>query len=294
MKTWKIFIHCHNVIWDEMYEKDLDFTAEHYSFLKLGRHDFHYNPEKGYRIISEFDFPVYWDAPHYAELTGLYCVYKNRLHEGLDYVGFSHYDKEHRLLYAGGSLNIKELEAARVMYDAQRKKCYGPTDITSRIQKLVESPLPVHVSLENHDFHKIYNQRVLMDDTQPDVFIGEGVNCIDRILQDYNAFFRTGHTLSDVARDGFLTMCDCFLTPVGIFNKLMSFITPIMESGRLDRYDTQRLHRLQGGLLERYVAVFFALENIAKNDLSTVHQISKKLNKTKKWRFSKFLDRTFH
>ena len=91
------------------------------------------------------------------------------------------------------------------------------------------------------------------------------MNCIDRILDDYNSFFQTRHTLQDVARDGFLTMCDCFVTPVGVFDKLMSFISPIMESGKLDIYDTQRLHRLQGGLLERYVAVFFALENYCEN-----------------------------
>ncbi len=291
MKTWKVFIHCHNVIWDEMYEHDPDFTSEHYCFLKLGRHDLRVNLKKGYQIIREADFPIYWDAPHYAELTGLYCVYKNRLHDGLDYVGFSHYDKEHRLLHAGGSLNIRELEAARVRYDVKRQKCHGPTAITSRIQGIIESPLPVHVSLESHDFQKIYNQRVLMDDTKPDAFVGEGVNCMDRILEDYNSFFQTDHTLADVARDGFLTMCDCFITPAGLFDKLMSFISPIIESGKLDIYDTQRVHRLQGGLLERYVAVFFALENITKIDLSTVHQISKKLIKPKKWRFYEFRNR---
>jgi hypothetical protein len=281
MKTWKVFIHCHNVIWDEMYENDPDFTAEHYSFLKLGSHDLRYNSAKGYRIISEFDFPVYWDAPHYAELTGMYCVYKNRLHDGLDYIGFSHYDKEHRLIGSGGSANINELEAARVQYEVKQRKCDGPTNITSMIDKIVHSPYPVHVSLESHDFHKIYDQRVLMDDKKPDAFVGEGVNCIDRILEDYNSFFQTHHTLQDIARDGFLTMCDCFVTPVGIFDKLMSFITPLMESGKLDIYDTQRLHRLQGGLLERYVAVFFALENIAKIDLSIIHQYRRKLEKRK-------------
>ncbi|HET6490614.1 MAG TPA: hypothetical protein VFG28_12740 [Syntrophales bacterium] len=291
MKTWKVFIHCHNVIWDEMVENDPDFTSEHYSFLKLGRHDLRYNPKKGYHIISEFDYPIHWDAPHYAELTGMYCVYKNRLHDRLDYVGFSHYDKEHRLLCPGGCANINELETARVLYDGKRRKSHGPTDVTARINSIIGSPVPVHVSLESHDFQKIYDQRVLMDDTKPDAFIGEGVNCIDRILDDYNSFFQTRHSLQDVARDGFLTMCDCFITPACVFDKLMSFIAPIMESGKLDRYDTQRLHRLQGGLLERYVAVFFALEDIVKIDLSTVHQVSKKLKQPKKWRFYEFRSR---
>jgi hypothetical protein len=189
---------------------------------------------------------------------------------------------------------MKELEEARVLYDGKRRKCHGPTDITSRIHNIIGSPVPVHVSLESHDFQKIYDQHVLMDDDKPDAFIGEGVNCIDRILDDYNSFFQTHFTLQDISRDGFITMCDCFITPISIFDKLMSFITPIMESGKLDRYDTQRLHRLQGGLLERYVAVFFTLENMAKVDLSIVHQISKKLKTPKKWRFSEFLSRTFH
>jgi hypothetical protein len=283
MKTWKIFIHCHNVIWDDMYENDPDFNREHYSFLKLGGHDLRVNATKGYHIINEFDFPIYWNAAHYAELTGMYCVYKNRLTEGLDYIGFSHYDKEHRLIGSGGSVNINELEAARVKYEVKRRKCHGAANITSMIQKSIDAPFPLHVSLESHDFRKIYDQRVLMDDSKPEAFVGEGVNCIDRILEDYNSFFQTRYILEDVARDGFLNMCNCFVTPVSIFDKLMSFIASVMESGKLDIYDTQRLHRLQGGLLERYVAVFFALEDIAKIDLSIMHQYSRKLKKKKSW-----------
>lgn len=272
MKSWKIFIHCHNIIRDEMYVNDPDFTPRHYTFLKLGRHDLCHDPGKGYAILSEFDFPIHLDAPHYAELTGMYCVYKNRLHDGLDYVGFSHYDKEHRLIGSGGAVTVGELESARQQAEVKRQRTEGPADITSRIRKIVDSPSPVHVSLETHEFRKIYNQRVLMDDRQPDAFVGEGVNCIDRILEEYNGFFGTRHTLEDVARDGFLTMCDCFVTPVDRFEKLMSFLTPVIESRKLDIYDSGRRHRLQGGLLERYVAVFFALEKIEKVDMSIVHR----------------------
>jgi len=267
---------CHNVIWDEMYENDPDFNATEYIFLKLGRSNLQHNPAKGYRIISEFDLPIHWDAPHYAELTGMYCVYKNRLHEGLDYVGFSHYDKEHRLIALGANAPIEELEAARLKAEVKKRRLHRPTNITAMIHHLINSHSTIHISLESHDFNKIYNQNVLMDDRNPDVFVGEGVNCFDRILEDYNTFFRTRYTLQDVAKDGYLNMCDCFITQVYVFEKLMAFITPIIESQKLDIYDTQRRHRLQGGLLERYVAVFFALENIEKIDLSIVHQYWKK------------------
>ena len=135
MKTWKVFILCHNAIRDDMYEKDPDFSTEHFEFLKLGRHDLRYNPAKGYRVSSELDFPVHLDAPHYAELTGMYCVYKNRLHDGLDYVGFSHYDKEHRLIGSGGAVNLSALEAARQRAEVKRRRVDGPTDITARIRR---------------------------------------------------------------------------------------------------------------------------------------------------------------
>jgi hypothetical protein len=111
-----------------------------------------------------------------------------------------------------------------------------------------------------------------MDKRQPDQFVGEGRNCLDEILVEYNRFFGTGYSMLDVEKDGFLNMCDCFVTPVFLFDKLMSFVASVIENGSLDIYDTKRRHRLQGGLLERYVAVFFALERINKTDLTIIHR----------------------
>lgn len=269
---WKIFIMCHNVIWDKMYANDPDFSSEHYSFLKLGNQDLLYNPQKQYHIINESDFPVAFLEPHYAELTGMYCIYKNKLYKGLDYVGVSHYDKDHRLLGGGEKTTIDTLEAARYRAEVLRIPSSGPTDITRRITEAVNKSPFVHIGLEVHDFKKIYDQRVLMDKKQPNQFVGSGRNCFEGILRDYNQFFGTQFSMQDVAKDGFLSMCDCFVTPVYLFEKLMAFISELIESGALDIYDTERRHRLQGGLLERYVAVFFALENIEKVDLSTVHR----------------------
>lgn len=296
MKAWKVFIFCHNVIWDEMYEGDPGFSPKNYTFLKLGNHYLHRNISKDYKVIAESDFPISWPSPFYAEITGMYCVYKNNLHRGLDYVGFSHYDKEHRLIGSGGKPNIKELEALRIQSDMKQQKLDRPTNITALINEKLAFHCPVHVSLESHDFKKIYSQRVLMDESQPDAFVGDGINCIDRILDEYNSFFRTSYTLTDVAKDGFLNMCDCFITPVPLFEKLMSFLVPIIETRKLDFYDSTRSHRLQGGLLERYVAVFFALEEIEKIDLSIVHHYSKKLKRegsSMNYGIEKLISRTF-
>jgi hypothetical protein len=272
-KKWVVFIMCHNVIWDDMYAHDPGFDSIHYTFMKLGRHDIKYNRDKQYKIIHEHDYPISLDLPYYAELTGLYCIYKNKLYDDLDYVGFSHYDKEHRLIGNGKHKNILELSALRREAEDKRHIIPGSrTNLTELIETEISRQQEIFISLESHDVHEIYEQRITMDERYPDMFVGDGINCIDRILQDYNNFFKTRHRWEDLKKRGCLTMCNCFVTPVRLFEKLMMFICPLMESGTLDIFDAKRKHRLQGGLLERYVAVFFALEEIEKADLSTVHQ----------------------
>ncbi|MDF7798268.1 hypothetical protein P4C99_02255 [Pontiellaceae bacterium B1224] len=284
---WMVYMMCHNIIWDEMFEGDAEFSSEHYTFLKLGTHELEYNPEKGYRVIEESDFPVQWPDAHYAEFTGMYSLYKSGEHRKYDYIGFSQYDKEQRLIGTGPDMDIHELERARHQIETERAGG-GPTNITELTEQvLADAAEPLHISYESHEFNKIYDQRVMMDNEHPDRFLGDGVNCMDRILEDYNAFFGTSFCMDDVAKTGWLNMCDSFLTPSETFDKLMSFIVPIMESRKLDKYDTKRKHRLQGGLLERYVAVFFALEDIRKVDLSTIHQYWKKKGPEKKTVFSR-------
>ena len=281
---WKIFIMCHNSICDDMYSGDKDFSSENYSFFKLGPSNLEYSENREYHIIDEFDLPVHLKEAHYAELTGLYAIYKNGLHKGLDFIGFSHYDKEHRLIGCSLDTNIDILESTRLQVE-KSQKANGPTDITNRIKICFEeNPKGVHICLEAHEFKKIYSQKVMMDETNPDGFVGNGVNCFDVILNDYNSYFGTSFTMSDVAADGYLTMCDSFITPVLKFEKLMEFLVPIIEHRRLDIFDSKRQHRLQGGLLERYVAVFFALEKMKKIEMSTFHQYwhKKKVKQTKR------------
>ncbi len=277
-KNWTVFIMCHNVIWDDLYAHDPGFDGRHYSFMNLGRQDIKYNPHKGYKIIREQDYPIWLDLPHYAELTGLYCIYKNRLHDGLDYIGFSHYDKEHRLIGDGSHRNMQELEALRLEAEMERRVLSGSrTNLTALIEAEIMRRRDVHISLGSHDVQKIYDQRITMDERFPDMIDGDGINCIDRILQDYNDFFGTRYTWENLRKCDYLNMCDCFVTPVRLFEKLMTFLCPIIESGRLDIFDSERKHRLQGNLLERYAAVFYALEPIEKVDLSTVHQFWRKV-----------------
>ena len=276
-KKWVIFIMCHNVIWDDMYAHDPGFGPAHYTFLKLGRHDLKHNRDKRYNIIHEHDYPTYLDLPHYAELTGLYCIYKNKLYDGLDYIGISHYDKEHRLIGNGKYVNINELSKLRREAEGRRRIIPGSrTDLTGLIEMEIARKPEVFISLESHDVEEIYKQRITMDERCPDMFVGDGANCIDRILRDYNDFFGTRYGWEDLKKCDYLTMCNCFVTPVRLFEKLMAFICPLIESRKLEIFDSKRKHRLQGGLLERYVAVFFALEQIEKVDLSTVHQYWRK------------------
>ena len=275
---WKVFIMCHNVIWEDMYTGDANFSSKNYTFFKLGDAKLEHRMGSKFTLLNEYDLPIHMTEAHYAELTGLYAIYKNGLHKGLDAIGFSQYDKEHRLIGSSQDIEAETLETLRLEAEKQ-KKATGPTDVTTRIEKsLNDNPTGVHICLEGHGFQKMYDSKVMMDESDPDAFVGEGINCFDAILSDYNSHFGTSFTMSDVAADGYLTMCDSFITPVLTFEKLMEFLVPIIESRRLDIFDSKRKHRLQGGLLERYVAVFFALEKIKKIDMSTFHQYWRKKN----------------
>ncbi len=52
----------------------------------------------------------------------------------------------------------------------------------------------------------------------------------------------------------------------------MKFISSIIESGKLNKYDPARRFRLQAGLLERYMGVAILFENIPHSiNLTTEH-----------------------
>jgi hypothetical protein len=175
----------------------------------------------------------------------------------LDFIGFIHYDKELKLLKA-------PLWQSR-------------TNITERINSYIKDRTKAHISFETHIPKNDYNQRILADVTMPNTLVGDGLNCYDYILSDYNNYFETVYTIDDFMRKPHINLCSCFLIDIKTFEKMMGFFDWIIQSRKLEVFDTNHQYRLQGGLAERYFGFFLMFEYEEMNDLSIFHRYNKNL-----------------
>jgi len=94
----KIFNIWHNKLFDKCY-KDLD----EYSLNKITMYDVNqkyqkvYNKEKKYNIVREYELPQYnslYQDTNYCQTSCLYHVFKNKLYDNTNYIGFIQYDME--------------------------------------------------------------------------------------------------------------------------------------------------------------------------------------------------------
>ena len=254
--NWKIYIVGHNGVHDWMYENDKDFNSNNYTVLDVGQERF--NVSDRYSIIRQNEFSNYQSlGKWWAESEGIYNVWKNKIYENLDFVGFIHYDKELKLL---------------------RRKLFSlRTNITHRINEYLKDKTKAHISFKTHHPKLDYNQRIMADESQPNTLVGDGVNCYDYILNDYNDYFRTNYTIKDIFQKNTINLCSCFMIDVLTFEKMMKFWDHIVCSRKLEIFDTYHQHRLQGGLAERYFGVFLMFEYDKMLDLSIVHHYNKNI-----------------
>lgn len=251
-KEWKIFIITHSEIIDEMYIHDKRFNNENYCFLNVGAKEKLINEEK-YSCIKQYELPGALKlGKWWAESEGIYNVWRSGIYKNLDYIGFIHYDKELRLI----------------------KKNFLPwnnTNITNRINNyLIDRPI-AHISFENHNIKNDYKQHILADERFPNTLTGEGKNCYDYILDDYNAFFHTNYTIEEFLQKQYINLCSCFLIDYEHFDEMMRFWDWVVKSKKLEIFDTEHKYRLQGGLAERYFGVYLTYAYDDSLDLSLIH-----------------------
>lgn len=251
---WKIYIVSHKEIIDDMYAGDSLFNNENYVFLNVGQERILENSEK-YSCIKQTDLEAFVSlGKWWAESEGIYNIWRSGIYKDLDYIGFLHYDKEFCLV-------------KKTFFKKKR------TNITERINKYLEKCGDrAHISLETHDIVWDYNQKILADVNNPNTLQGEGYNCYNYILDDYNSYFGTNHTVEDLLKKNKINLCSCFLIDVITFEKMMGFWDWVVKSKRLDPFDTEHRYRIQGGLAERYFGIFLALERIEMKDISIIHK----------------------
>ena len=260
--NWKIYIISHSELYDEMYAHDKLFGADNYEVLNVGSKEYLYNT-KGLRVIDQKKLKTYQNlVKWWAESERLYNLWLSDEWKSLDYIGFIHYDLELKL-------------------DA-RVKALNKYNITSRIDKYLQDKKIAHISFETHDARAIYNQKVMADVGQPNVLCGDGTNCYDYILEDYNKYFGTSYSVQDLLNRKQLNMCSCFLIDVHHFDEMMQWWAQIVKSGKLDIFDTEHVNRLQGGLAERYYSVYLAFAYNELLDLSLIHHFEDGIKQSKK------------
>lgn len=248
---WKIFVVCHDLILDSYYEHDHDFNNENFCFVNVADKPLLPEYYKKYNLIDLKDLKNYTRlGKSYTESEVIYNIYQNKLHEGLDAIGFLHWDKE-----------LKTTKD-------------GTYNIVAQINQLMDQN--THLSFETHYTVRDYNQQILADIRQPNKYKGKGTNCYDYILKDYNRFFGTRYSIQDFLEKQVINLCSCFMVPTGVFEKMMPFIASVIESKKLDVFDTKGYYRVQGVFMERYFGLFLCFEPLKYAELTLVHHSYRK------------------
>lgn len=236
----ELFVVFHQDLKEEYYNSSL---ASNYIFVNVNpKNDLNLiNPS--YKILNQFEINNFISlGKFFAESEVIYNVYKNiYLYQDINYIGFLQHDIDSAIL-------TKELV----------------DDLISNFD---------HINLQPYLFETDYDQKILMDEAQPNKKTGKGINCYDVILEDYNVYYETNYKLSDLSNKT-LNLCSSFILKKTLFVEMMSFVSSIIESNKLDKFDTERQHRIQGGYLERYYAVWLALNNVKSNEVKLVHHFA--------------------
>ena len=250
--NWKIYIVGHKKIHSDLMAGDKQFNNENYVFLNVGQLE-HLENSENYHCINQKELPNYISIGKYwAESEGIYNIWRSQSYKDLEYIGFLHYDIEFRL---------------------NKRFCLGGhTNITERINKYIAGKKRAHISFATYTTKQDYAQRIMMDPARPNELVGDGLNCYDQIIKDYNHYFKTEYTLDDFLARKYINLCSCFLMDTTTFDQMMLFFDWLVNSHKLDDYDTEHKNRFQGGMAERYFGVFLLFAYDRMMDMSLVHQ----------------------
>ena len=235
--SFRIFVIHHRKLTDAYYQASM---LDHFTFVNVNTADVPVDAR--YKTLKLTEFPTFTPlGKWYTESEVMYNLYQNQeLYADVDYVGFIQYDMD-----ASG---IDE----------------------STIRQLIETEQSDVILFQPYTFREDYNQRVLMDPNQPNIRAGAGRNCYDAIFADYNAYYGEQHRTQEYT-DQTIGLCSAFLMRTALFDRMMAFVNPIIESKKLDDFDTAHQYRIQGGFLERYYAVWMLLQKIKFSVLPLLH-----------------------
>ena len=249
---WKIFIITHGPIVEKYYENDLEFSNEHFTFFNVSNTVIQHDK---FDVINKSDISGFIHlGKWYAEAEVIYNIYKSGLFENYDYIGFMHWDYE-----------LKSTNN-RIGYH-----------ITETIDNLISKGTPF-ISFSSYNFQTIYNQKIMMDENFMNIKIGDGKNCFDRIIEEYNSYYKSNISLASLSSRR-INLCSAFLCNKDVFVDLMGFYSNIIEKKYIEKFDTPHKYRFQGGLLERYIGCYSAKFNFEEIELIHHYDHAKEMSK---------------
>ncbi len=224
--NYRIFVTFHNEINFEYYCEN---SLKYFTFVNVNpdnKNIYEYK-NKGIDIINLNELHNYYPlGKSYAESEVIYNIYKNPdIYKNLDFIGFIHYDMV--------AININESDLYPLMRDFN------------------------HVSFASYSFNEEIKVKYLMDPSKPNVWIGSGKNCYSSVIEDLNTYYKQSFSEENLKGQS-INLCCSFLIKMDSFKNSMSYISYIIESGKLDIYDKDRKFRMQGGIMERYFATWLA------------------------------------
>lgn len=218
--NWKVFVVFHKMIIDSCHENDKSYDAANYTYFKCND-AFPIGNGDAYDVIKESSLEFYdktLQERTYMAPSAIYHVYKNKLYEGLDRIGFIEYDIE----FSDGMT----------------------ADITNR-------PTELCYLSPKHELRKIVGQSSIRMN---------GVPCCKQIVDDYNEYFQKDYDYEQFAKSTMVvTSQQSFLVSVDIFEKIMAFITMVIESRLAER--PKSWHR-PSTLMDRYFAICLHIERL--------------------------------
>ncbi len=239
MKTWKIYVTFFRKLFDDHYTIDPTFSADNFVFAKVND-DYEWDKSANkinYNVFYERQFSSFdpgWQRKGYHENSVLYHLYKDKIYDQLNYIGFLEYD---HVLRPGFCAEIQE--------------------------RLEQSQGDLIFSFGAFNYEQLWNQGIMLNKWRPgqqEGRAGSRWNCLNVILKDYNDFYGTNFSLDDLRDKDCLPLCHAVLMPSRIYDKIMRFHTFIMESGRIEKFHTFNW-RSNAGIMERYLAVELCLES---------------------------------
>jgi hypothetical protein len=255
MSNYNIFVIFHKYLLDNCYLKDNNFKKNNFIFIKCNElFEPQYNKDFGYNIIFEKNFDIYnsklqdLNKPYMA-VSAIYHIYKNKIYNNLNYIGFIEYDLslESDPVLIQNNPKIEEIQ-----------KLKNIKSINNEIEKQIKNNKRLIIILSGrHRFKSFFNQNTIID----------GKNLFYKIIDEFNTHFNTNHSVNQLLEENpVLGDQQSFLCDIKTFEIIMEFISYIIENKKVE-YNGLR----PSFLLARYFGVILHLLNIPTKLISLKH-----------------------